>query len=144
MKILAKYGNKPVTINIDNKSIKFHSTVEKDRFLYLRLLQLAGVISQLELQPKYQIEPPWIRDSDKKKFAGEDYVADFRYIKDGCLIVEDVKGSKGGVLLTSGKKTKDQRTELYMSKRKRFLRQNQDVTFVEVYRVKGNWDEIKI
>jgi hypothetical protein len=60
--------------------IKFASAKEARRYGELKLLQMAGKISQLELQPRYKL------------VIEESYVADFRYTEKGETVVEDVKG----------------------------------------------------
>lgn len=83
------YINKKVVID----GIKFDSKKEAKRYRDLLLMQRAGEISDLELQPKFEL----IRGV---KFAGTNrakpairYFADFAYTdtKTGKRIVEDVK-----------------------------------------------------
>lgn len=65
--------------------IKFHSTGEAIRYSHLKLLEQAGEIKDLELQPKFVIcERPRKRH----------YIADFRYVDvvSGESVVEDFKG----------------------------------------------------
>lgn len=66
--------------------IKFDSKAEARRYSVLKILEKAGEISSLELQPKYDL----VINGTKVGF----YKADFRYVRDGELIVEDVKGMK--------------------------------------------------
>ena len=68
-----------------NELYYFPSQAEFHRFRSLQLQQRAGMISNLELQPKY----PVVINS-KKVFT---YLADFKYTKGSEVIVEDVKGS---------------------------------------------------
>ena len=62
----------------------FHSKKEAARYQELKLLERAGRISHLRLQPRYPL------------FVGEHlictYVGDFSYWEDGKQITEDVKG----------------------------------------------------
>tara|TARA_R100001377_G_scaffold66585_2_gene41854 strand:+ start:3898 stop:4215 length:318 start_codon:yes stop_codon:yes gene_type:complete len=77
-----KYGN--IKTVVDN--IKFDSKAEARRYLELKLLEKAGKISNLELQPRYDI-----------KIGGKyiaHYKADFRYFTAKETVVEDVKGVK--------------------------------------------------
>lgn len=62
------------------------SSAEARRLAELRLLERAGAISQLELQPRFKI------DVNGRKCGV--YVADFQYFhrESGRLVVEDVKG----------------------------------------------------
>lgn len=65
--------------------------MEATRYTQLKWLELAGEITQLELQPKYDLAPGCILfGKEKEPFR---YVADFRYLnKAGEMVVEDVKG----------------------------------------------------
>lgn len=76
----SKYKNTRVEVN----GKKFTSKAEANR--YLELMQLAGqgLITGLELQPRF----PLIVNGTKICT----YVADFRYHQDGHVVVEDVKG----------------------------------------------------
>lgn len=77
----AKYGNKRVEID----GHKFASKKEGRRYTELRLLERAGEISGLKLQPRFPL-----------RVFGKlicTYVADFQYLeKDGRVVVEDAKG----------------------------------------------------
>lgn len=59
--------------------LKFDSKAEMRRYGDLRLLELTGQISALEVQPVFELH------------AGVKYRGDFRYIENGQTIVEDVK-----------------------------------------------------
>jgi hypothetical protein len=80
-----KYGNKKTVVN----GIKFDSKWEAERYLYIKSLERAGRVKDLELQVRYNLIV-----NDQKICA---YIADFRYKredKDGEWheIVEDAKG----------------------------------------------------
>jgi hypothetical protein len=80
-----KYGNKKVIV----QGIKFDSKWESERYLYIKSLERAGTVKDLELQVRYNLIV-----NDQKICA---YIADFRYKredKDGVWheIVEDAKG----------------------------------------------------
>jgi len=77
-----KYRAKKTTVD----GIKFDSKKEAARYRDLKLLEKAGEITDLELQPKYDL----IVNDTKCGF----YKADFRYIENGKEVVEDVKGMK--------------------------------------------------
>jgi hypothetical protein len=95
-----KYNN--TKVEFDN--IKFDSKREMKRYLVLKEAQEKGVITDLELQPKYELIPA-IREEYIKHLKTKDkvetrtvqlaitYTADFRYKKDGITVVEDVKAS---------------------------------------------------
>ena len=71
-----KYFAQPTIVD----GIKFASAKEARRYGELKLLQVAGKISALELQPRYKL------------IIEETYVADFRYVERGETVIEDVKG----------------------------------------------------
>lgn len=73
-----KYRNVPTEFD----GIKFASKAEMARYGELRMLEMAGQISDLECQPLFVLT------------AGVKYYADFRYVEDGRTVAEDVKGGK--------------------------------------------------
>lgn len=75
-----KYGAQPVTID----GLRFASKREAARYLDLRYDEKRGKISGLELQVRYPLVVGDVKIAD--------YLADFRYTRDGEVIVEDVKG----------------------------------------------------
>ncbi len=95
-----KYGNKRLTIN----GVTWDSKREYQRWLALRQAEKDGLISELERQPKYELVPA-IKEKYVKHLKTKDkecertaqlpitYTADFRYVKDGNTVVEDVKAS---------------------------------------------------
>lgn len=84
---MTKYRNRKTVID----GYRFDSMREAARYQELRLLERAGVISELELQPKYTLQPGFTREG--KKHRAITYTADFRYRDErGATIVEDVKG----------------------------------------------------
>lgn len=72
--------------------ILFDSKAEHDRYLELLCMQRAGVISALECHPRYEIIPAQ-RPPGRHGFQAAHYTADFKYIRAGKEIVEDVKSS---------------------------------------------------
>lgn len=73
--------------------IKFDSKLEAERYVQLKILERAGVIRDLELQPSFELIPSFKKNG--KTWRRTVYKADFRYIlaKDDRIIIEDVKGS---------------------------------------------------
>ena len=73
--------------------IRFASKAEARRYQELRLLERAGEIKELELQPKYPLHAPVKGRTNVFERVGE-YRADFRYREgpQGLLVIEDVKG----------------------------------------------------
>ena len=86
-----KYGAKKVLID----GYLFHSKKEAKRYAELRLLERAGEISDLELQPKFLLQPKF-KDAQGRSVRALTYTADFRYneIETGLTVTEDVKGVK--------------------------------------------------
>lgn len=76
---MSKYRAKPIVID----GIRFASQKEGARYQELRLLERAGEIRNLELQPKFSLT---VLGCEIGK-----YVADFLYSERGLLVVEDVK-----------------------------------------------------
>lgn len=116
-------AKKAFALDDSGVAIEFHSTAERDRFNHLRVLQKAGEISSLELQPKFEIQEKFKRGN--KTILPIKYIADFQYTEKGKTVVEDVKG----------KPTPD-----YALKKKLFLAKNDDVIFREVRRNGTKWD----
>ena len=88
-----KYRAKPQIVD----GIRFASKREAKRYGELKLLERAGVISALELQPKFKLgtdEAPVLIKSDRYPNGRRAvYLADFRYQWPvGNIVVEDVKG----------------------------------------------------
>ena len=84
-----KYHNKKIVAD----GIKFDSRLEAERYAQLKMMERAGVIRDLELQPEYELIPSFRKNG--KTWRRTVYKADFRYIlaEDDRIIIEDVKGS---------------------------------------------------
>jgi hypothetical protein len=78
--------NKYKAIKTTVDGIKFDSKKEAARYSNLKILEKAGNILDLSLQPRFDL----IINGVKCGF----YKADFKYIEDGKEIIEDVKGMK--------------------------------------------------
>ncbi|HKU25657.1 MAG TPA: DUF1064 domain-containing protein [Candidatus Sulfotelmatobacter sp.] len=76
-----KFGAIPTVVD----NIRFASMAEARRYSELKLLERAGEISRLELQPKF----PMIVNGEKVTT----YIADFAYFTKEKRVVEDVKSS---------------------------------------------------
>ncbi len=81
-----KYGRVKKVID----GITFDSTVEAEAWRILKLWEAAGAITELEVQPAFQLEPGFFIDG--KKVRAIKYRADFLFVKDGRKTVVDVKG----------------------------------------------------
>lgn len=85
----SKYGN--VKFSMDG--FTFDSKAEARRYAELKILLREGVISNLELQKEFELQPAF-RDSNGKMIRPIYYRADFVYTDNetGKTVVEDVKG----------------------------------------------------
>jgi len=84
---MPKYGNRKIT----RDGIEFDSIKECQRYCELKLMQRAGVISDLRMQVKYELIPAQ-RINGKVVERAVDYIADFVYQQNGETVVEDTKG----------------------------------------------------
>lgn len=112
-----KRGNKYGARKTEVDGIRFDSAMEAARYQQLRLMERAGLISDLALQPRFVIIPAFTTATGKKVRKTE-YVADFQYLDDaGRVVVEDVKGMK---------------TREYRIKAKLFMREYPTLIFREI------------
>lgn len=82
MRKMIRRSNKYRAKATEVDGIRFDSRAEAARYGILKLWQMAGIISGLELQPKFKLTK-----------AAISYRADFIYTRDnGQRVVEDVKG----------------------------------------------------
>ncbi|WP_438396442.1 DUF1064 domain-containing protein [Caballeronia sp. DA-9] len=110
----AKYRN----TKCEHEGIKFDSQKERSHWFHLVQQQAAGLISDLKLQVPFVLTARKQRDDGKWERASK-YVADFTYVRDGKLVVEDVKSEA----------TRKNRT--YIQKRKQMLEKH-DITIKEI------------
>ena len=109
----SKYKAKKTVVD----GIPFASKKEAARYQELKLLERAGVINDLVLQPRFLLQ-------EKFEYKGKtewkiEYVADFKYIdtRTGNVVVEDTKGYK---------------PDVYKIKRKLFLKKyGENFEFIE-------------
>lgn len=114
---MSKYGNKKVLID----GIKFDSIAEGNRYKELKLLQRAGIIKELELQPRFLLQESF--KYGKQMIREISYFADFKYydVELKRIVVEDVKS-----FITK-------KDKVYIIKKKLFLkRYGNDFLFKEV------------
>ena len=96
-----KYKNKKVVID----NILFDSKKEANYYTYLKLLQNAGKIKNLELQKKFVLQDKF--NLNGKTHRAITYVADFVYEDEKGMHIVDTKGY---------------RTEVYKIKKKLFAK----------------------
>ena len=108
--------NKYRNIKTEIDGINFASKAEAKRYGELKLLEKAGEIRNLGLQPEFLLQEQFV-SSDGKKVRAITYRADFEYIdaKTGEHIVEDVKGMQ---------------TKEFQLKMKMFLKRYQQYKFL--------------
>ena len=104
----SKYGN--IKTKLDGHA--FASKAEARRFAELKLLERAGLISSLTLQPKF----PIVVNGTKVTT----YIADFQYTEKGRVVIEDVKSTSTI-------------TPVYRLKKK-LLKASLGLTVIEVFR----------
>jgi len=102
-----------VTTVIDG--IKFPSGAEAQRYCELKHLRIAGVISCLEVHPRILLQPAF--KHHRKTERKIEYEADFRYIQNDVVVVEEVKGFA---------------TEAYKLKRKLLLFRYPEINFIQL------------
>ena len=110
-----KYGNKKVEAD----GFMFDSTKEFNRYYELKLLQRAGRIRELEVHPKFELQPKF-RDNSGVAHRAITYSGDFAYIENGVHVVEDVKSEMTRTL------------RHYKDKKKILLYKFPDIVFKEV------------
>jgi hypothetical protein len=112
-----KYHNNKVQYN----GITFDSIKEKNRYLWLKVLEEEGKIRELELQRKFELQESFIDNTGKKQRAIT-YIADFFYYdnKLKCYVAEDVKSKA------------TQQDKVYRLKKKMFMYQYPNILFKEI------------
>lgn len=87
-----KYNAQKTTIG----DVTFDSKREAQRYPVLLARAAAGEIHDLQLQPRFELQPAF-KDVRGKTVRAIYYVADFQYVENGHIIVEDVKGMETAV-----------------------------------------------
>ncbi len=108
----SKYGNVKTEVN----GIVFDSKAEAARYRELRLLERAGHITQLYLQPVYELQEAFT-DNQNKRQQRITYIGDFFYYEGEQAVLEDVKGRE---------------TEVFRIKAKLFKKRYPSIKFVIV------------
>ena len=111
----AKYYSKKTVID----GITFDSKLEANRYSELKILEKAGIISALQLQPEFELIPAFTKNG--KKYRSTKYIADFMYYdnQEKKVKVEDAKGFE---------------TDVYKLKRKMFEYTYPDLEIIEIRR----------
>ena len=87
MKKPSKYNNRKVELD----GFTFDSQKEARRYTELKLLVRVGEISELELQKSFVLVESVKFNNEPRAKPAIRYVADFAYMENGVMIVEDVK-----------------------------------------------------
>lgn len=82
-----KYSNIKTVVD----GIKFDSRKEANYYCELKLLLRQGIIKDLVLQPRFELQPSFKLNG--KTIRKIEYVADFQYMEQGKTIVVDTKRS---------------------------------------------------
>jgi len=98
---ISKYHNQPT----HRGDIRFASKREAARYDVLMRLAGSGTITELRLQPSFTLTESYITPSGERIRALR-YVADFSYVQNGQIVVEDPKGHE---------------TQEFINKRKLFM-----------------------
>lgn len=110
-----KYKNKNVVVD----GIEFQSIKESYRYKELRLLERAGLITDLKMQTSFELQPSFKKNG--KTIRAITYKSDFDYqTKDGRHIVEDVKSKA------------TEKDKVYRLKRKMLQYKYDDIEFKEI------------
>lgn len=110
-----KYRNTKIVID----GIEFDSKKEGYRYKELKLLQRAGLITNLKMQTSFELQPSFKKNG--KTIRAITYKADFDYMtKDGRHIVEDVKSKA------------TEKDKVYRIKRKMLQYKYKDIEFKEI------------
>lgn len=112
-----KYHNKITYLD----DIKFDSKKESSRYVQLKQLEKLGIIKELELQKKFELQEGF-KDNVGNTIRPISYYADFYYYDNikKIYIAEDVKSA-----ITKKDKT-------YCLKKKMFLHKYREILFVEI------------
>lgn len=86
-----KYHNRKTTV----MGKTFDSKHEAQRYLVLRSMEKAKLISGLQTQVKFELIPAF--EVNGKTYRAASYIADFVYWQNGKQIVEDAKGFRTDV-----------------------------------------------
>jgi hypothetical protein len=76
--------------------VTFDSKREAQRYVKLKARAAAGEIHALQLQPRFELQPSF-KGANGKTIRAIHYVADFQYVENGRVIVEDAKGMETAV-----------------------------------------------
>ena len=85
--------NKFNAVKIEKDGMKFDSQKEYKRYIELTAQLQRGEILELKCQVKFELAPKVKIAGEKRAKPALRYFADFTYISNGVLVVEDVKSA---------------------------------------------------
>lgn len=109
-------GNKYSARKTSVFGIKFDSQKEANRYLVLKSRLDNNEITDLVIHPKFVLVDGFT-DNQGNRQRAITYSADFEYLRDGEIVVEDVKGGKAT------------QTAVFRIKKKLFLKRYPEITF---------------
>jgi hypothetical protein len=130
-----KYKAKKAIAIVNGREKLFDSTLERDRYLKLKKWQEEGLIKDLCIQVVMYLSSPFnvVKNGKKSRISARKYTADFSYLKNNRVYLEDVKGKKTEAYIL-------RRTLLLEQKQRGNINKNSDLKdfdiFLEVYRDK--------
>jgi len=83
----SKYNAVPTVVD----GIRFASKAEAQAFQTLKIAESKGLVTDLRLQPRYELQAKFT-DGQGVKHRAVFYVGDFEFVRDGRRICADVKG----------------------------------------------------
>ena len=101
-----KYGAKRTTVD----GITFASIAESRRYELLKMLERAGQITNLVLQPEFEVHRAYKHPVTGKRIRAIKYRADFAYydVLEDKHIIEDVKGFENAIFKMKRKIVEDE------------------------------------
>lgn len=85
----SKFNNTAVEVD----GMRFDSVKEHRRYIELKARSQRGEIQELKCQVKFELAPKVKIEGEKRAKPALRYFADFTYIENGVLVVEDVKSA---------------------------------------------------
>ena len=126
-----KFGSRKKKDKPKMDGYTFDSMPEMNRYAELKMMQKAGLISDLEVHPVYELAKG-VKNNFGQHIYCWKYKADFAYrdVKGNCQCVEDVKSLR---INKKGKKYGTSQSRDYKLTRNEFMRQNLNMKFIETY-----------
>ena len=126
-----KYGSRKQKDKPRIDGYVFDSKIEFERYIELKSKQQKGLISELEVHPKFTLSPP-SKNEHGQKISKWGYTADFMYHDNEkkYYIVEDAKSLR---IDKKGKRHGTSQSRDYKLTRNQFMRMNPHILLREIY-----------